>query len=158
MLRKAEAVYPGPSKMVEDAFRQLGYWAQENPEEMAPMWGMRVNDNIQSTDVVTARAVRYYYDLTLAARHDPHLPSGLNAVSTNLQYEAVIKHFEQYAHNKDTFENVYVVDLTLKWGFTCGPLCGMGFTRNKLVVLDNEGNVVVMYLDAAVNSQLSWVS
>lgn len=157
MLRKAEAVYSSPSKMVEDVFRHLGYWAQENPKEMAPMWGIRGNDDIQATNVVTARAVRYYYDLTLAARHDPHLPTGLTAEYTNLRYDAVIKHFDQYAHNKDSFENVYVADLTLKWSFNCGMLCGMGFTRNKLVVLDDQGNVIAMYLDAEMNSQ-SWVS
>jgi len=33
----------------------------------------------------------------------------------------------------------------------------MGFTRNKLVVLDGHGNVVAMYIDAPVNSE-SWVS
>jgi hypothetical protein len=33
----------------------------------------------------------------------------------------------------------------------------MGFTRNKLVVLDAKGNVLAMYLDAPVNSQF-WVS
>ena len=157
MLRKAEAVYSGPNKMIEDVFRYLGQWEQQDPEEMAPVWGRRGNDNIQLTDVVTARAVRYYYDLTLAARRDPHLSTGFNAQSTNLQYDAVIKHVDKFAHSKDTFENVYVADLTLKWSFTCGMLCGMGFTRNKLVVLDSEGNVVAMYLDSPVNSQ-SWVS
>lgn len=33
----------------------------------------------------------------------------------------------------------------------------MGFTRNKLVVLDSQGNVVALYLDAPINSE-SWVS
>lgn len=157
MLRKAEAVYPSPSKMVEDVFRSLGHWEQQNPGEMAPAWGRRGNDNIQSTDVVTARAVRYYYDLTQAARRDPHLATGFDAQYTDLQYHAVIKHVDEFVHNKDTFENVYVADLTLQWSFICGGLCGMGFTRNKLVVLDSEGNVIAMYLDSPLNSQ-SWVS
>jgi len=74
-----------------------------------------------------------------------------------LQYGAAIKHFDKFAHNQATFENVYVADLNLKWSFNCGMLCGMGFTRNKLVVLDIEGNVLAMYLDSPVNSQ-SWVS
>jgi hypothetical protein len=39
---------------------------------------------------------------------------------------------------------------------TCGGLC-MGFTRNKLVVLDAKGKVIGMYLDAPGNSE-SWVS
>ena len=156
MLKKAEAVYSSPGEMVTEEFRSLGDW-DEPPDETAPLWGMRGNDNIQSTEVVTARAVRYYYDLTLAARQNPHLPSGFDALATNLEYAAVIKHCDHYSHNKDRFENVYVADLTLKWGFRCGGLCGVGFTRNKVVVLNGNGDVVAMYLDAPENSQ-SWVS
>jgi hypothetical protein len=156
MLRKAEAVYSGPGKMAMDEFRSLGNW-NEPPDETAPLWGMRGNDNIESIQVVTARAVRYYYDLTLAARQNPHLPSGFDALATDLEYAAVIKHFDHYSHNKDRYENVYVADLTLKWGFGCSGLCGMGFTRNKVVVLDRKGDVLAMYLDAPENSQF-WVS
>src|SRR5580704_541159 len=121
MLRKAEAVYPG------------------SPGGAAPAWGALDNDNIKAARVVTASAVRYYYDLTLAARKNPHLPTGFTAVATNLKYNGVIKHFDQYSHNKDSFENVYVADLTMDWSFSCGGLCGVGFTRNKLVVLDSNG-------------------
>ncbi len=157
MLRKAEAVYSSPSKMVADVFRSLGYWADKPSEEMAPIWGMPGNDNIQSTDVVTARAVRYYYDLSLAAKVNAQLPTGYAALAIGLKYDGVIKHFDRYSHNGNTFEDVYVGDLTLEWSFTCGSLCGMGFTRNKLVMLDTNGNVIAMYLDAPGNSE-SWVS
>jgi hypothetical protein len=136
MLRKAEAVYPG------------------SPNGAAPIWGALDNDNILSTRIVTASAVRYYYDLTLAARKNPHLPSGFTAVATSLKYDGVIKHFDQYSHKKDSFGNVYVADLTLDWSFTCGGLCGIAFTRNKLVVLDSNGNVIAMYLDSPKNSQI----
>jgi hypothetical protein len=157
LLRKTEAVYSSPSKMVEDVFRSLNYWASDPPKEMAPIWGMRGNDEIQSAHIVTARAVRYYYDLTMAVLQNPHLPSGFNAVHTNLKYTASIKHFDHYSHKKDTFDNVYVADLTLEWGFVCGGLCGVGFTRNKLVVLNGDGDVIALYLDAPENTQ-SWVS
>lgn len=155
MLRKAEAVYPGPDKMVHDLFRS--YWANESPREMAPLWGVLGNDNIESTTTVTARAVRYYYDLSLAERKNPTLPTGFTAMSSSLKYEAAIKYFNQYSHGEETFNRVYVADLTLEWAFVCGGLCGMGFTRNKVVVLDSEGDVTAMFLDAPVNS-VSWVS
>jgi hypothetical protein len=153
MLRKAEAVYSSPSKMVADVFRSLGYWADKPSEEMAPIWGVPGNDNIESTDVVTARAVRYYYDLWLAAKANPQWRTGYNPVAIGLKYDGAIKHFDRYSHNGNTFENVYVGDLTLEWSFACGSLCGMGFTRNKLVVLDSNGNVIAMYLDAPGNSE-----
>jgi hypothetical protein len=157
MLKKAEAVYSGPSKSVEEIFKSLEYWANEYPKQMAPVWGMRANDDIQQANIVTARAVRYYYDLTLAARKNPRMPTGFNAVGTSLKYNAAIKLVDKYTHKKETFEDVYVADLTLEWSFNCGMLCGMGFTRNKVVLLDRSGNVIAMFLDAAVNSQ-SWVS
>jgi hypothetical protein len=157
LLKTAEAVYSSPSKMVEEVFRLPAIWANQPSQDMAPIWGMPGNDDIQSAALVTARSVRYYYDLTLAVRQNPHLPSGFKALSTNLKYTASIKHLDHYSHNKDSFENVYVADLTLEWGFGCGMLCGMGFTRNKLVVLNTNGDVVALYLDAPVNSQ-NWVS
>jgi hypothetical protein len=155
MLTKAEAVYPGPEKMIQDLFRSYG--PNQLPKEMAPLWGIPGNDNIESTTTVTARAVRYYYDLSLAARRDPALPTGFTAMGSSLKYTAGIKYFNQYSHGEDTFQRVYVADLTLEWGFVCGGLCGMGFTRNKVVVLDSQGDVIAMYLDAPVNSE-SWVS
>jgi hypothetical protein len=157
LLRKAEAVYPGPNEMIRDALGSSGGRVDELLREMAPIWGEPGNDNIELTNVVTARAVRYYYDLTLAARKEPRLPTGVTALGTALNYKAAIKYLDRYSHGKDAFDSVYVADLTLQWGFTCGGLCGMGFTRNKLVVLDGHGNVVAMYLDAPVNSE-SWVS
>jgi hypothetical protein len=157
LLRKAEAVYPGPNEMIRDALQSSGGRVDELLREMAPIWGEPGNDNIELTKVVTARAVRYYYDLTLAARKEPRLPTGFTALRTALKYKAAIKYLDRYSHGKDAFDSVYVADLTLEWGFTCGGLCGMGFTRNKLVVLDGHGNVVAMYLDAPINSE-SWVS
>ncbi len=157
MLKKAEAVYSGASNSVDDIFRSLEYWANEFPKEMEPVWGMRGNDNIQQASIVTARAVRYYYDLTLAERKNPHLATGFTAQQTSLKYNASIKLVDKYTHKKDTFEDVYVADMTLEWAFNCGGLCGMGFTRNKVVLLDRSGNVIAMFLDAPVNSS-SWVS
>jgi hypothetical protein len=123
----------------------------------APKWGRCGNDDIEMTDIVTASAVRYYYDLTLLAQKDPHLPSGFTARETSMKYDAGIKFFVEYLHGKDTWHGVYVADLTLKWSFICGGLCGVGFTRNKIVVLDAKGDVLAMYLDAPVNLE-SWVS
>jgi hypothetical protein len=157
MLKKAEAVYSGPSNSVENIFRSLDYWANEFPKQMEPVWGMRGNDNIQQASIVTARAVRYFYDLTLAERKNPRLETGFTAEQSSLKYNASIKLVDKYTHKNDTFEDVYVADMTLEWGFNCGGLCGMGFTRNKVVLLDRSGNVIAMFLDAPVNS-MSWVS
>ncbi|HEV2223627.1 MAG TPA: hypothetical protein VGR84_11550 [Candidatus Acidoferrales bacterium] len=160
LLRKAEAVYPrgalhpqGPT-IRGDSSSPL---CSQDHTTTLPRWGGCGNDDIEMTDIVTASAVRYYYDLTLLARKNPHLPSGFTALGSSMKYNAGIKFFIDYSHRKDTWHGVYVADLTLKWGFMCGELCGVGFTRNKIVVLDAEGNVLAMYLDAPVNREF-WVS
>jgi len=157
LLRKAEAVYDSPEHMIATVLRSVNYWAANPPKEMMPIWGRPGNDDLQMTDIVTARAVRYYYDLTLAERNDPRLPTGFTAIGSSMKYDASIKHSDHYAHGKDAFDDVYVADMNLGWAFTCGGLCGVGFTRNKIVVLDASGDILTLYLDAPVNSQF-WVS
>ncbi|HUE42972.1 MAG TPA: hypothetical protein VMP12_05375 [Candidatus Sulfotelmatobacter sp.] len=157
MLRKAEAVYPAPAEMIHLLFTGWSGWPFGSSENMEPIWGVPGNDEIVLTSTVTARAVRYYYDIVLEAEKDPKMPSGFNAMGTSLDYEATIHYLDRYKHGEDSYESVYVANLDLTWGFSCGGLCGMGFTRNKVVILDRPGDVIALYLDAPVNSEF-WVS
>jgi len=154
MLRKAEAVYPRASRSAADVFRSSEDWVDHIPKPMTPIWGGTGNDNIQEAEVVTASAVRYYYDLTNTARENPKLATGFTARHTTLKYDASIKYFGNYSHNTEKFDDVYLADLTLVWGFNCGGLCGVGFTLNKIVVLDRSGNVIAMFSEL----KDSWVS
>jgi hypothetical protein len=151
LLRTAEAVYDSPIKMVESVLRNARWWAEHLPADNEPLWWTGGNDNMRLTTVVTARAVRHYYDLCLALRRDPRF-EGFTMDHTSLVYRGSIKHWETYSHAADKFSDVYVADLNLEWGHSCGGLCGMGFDRNKVVVLSASGEVLAMYLDAPVNS------
>jgi hypothetical protein len=157
MLREAEAVYPPDMRVVENEIRFPDEWLDYPQMRTGPIWGRGGNDGILSTEIVTASAVRYYYDFAIAAKKNSQLPTGFKATNIKLNYDASIKHFDQYTYKKDSFQNVYVVDLTLEWSFSCGFTCGMGFGREKIVVLDSEGNVKAMYLDGPKNT-LDWVS
>lgn len=157
LLRKAEAVYESPSKMIETLLRNARLLAERLPKDNEPLWWIAGNDNMRMTTVVTARAVMHYYNLSLELRRNPAAVPGFTTISTNLKYRATVKHYDTYAHGDAKFKDVYVADLNLEWGSICGGLCGMGFTRNKLVVLSPGGDVLAMYLDAPVNST-SWVS
>lgn len=151
LLSKAEAVYLGPTAMIHDLL-SARLCDADLRKEKAAVWGACGNDNIEMTRVVTARAVRYYYDLALLAQKNPHLPSGFTAQALSVEYGAAIKLLPEYHHAQDVFHDVYVADLNLKWSFVCGGLCGVGFTRNKVVVLDQQGNILAMYLDSPVNN------
>src|SRR5262249_46403073 len=151
MLKMAEAVYWGPGKVIEQVTRNPVYWAKNLPAEGEPIWGATGNDNVEVPNVVTARAVRYYFDLSRSLRINP-MHKGFHIDQTNFSYSAGIKHYDVYAHAEKKFKDVYVADLNIDWGHSCGGLCGMWFKRNKVVVFDAKGNVLDMFLDAPVNS------
>jgi hypothetical protein len=157
MLRKAEAVY-GPQFHYIDSMRSVPEnWADTLPDEIAPQWGEVDNDNVMMTEVITASAVKYYYDLSISAREHRKFRNVFPMNSTSFKYNASVKHYDEWEHAATRYSDVYVADLNLEWGSACGGLCGIGFTRNKLVVFDKNSEVVRMYLDAAVNRTM-WVS
>ena len=157
MLKKAEAVY-GPQFRYLDAMRMSPEsWAGSLPDEIAPLWGSPGNDNVQMTDVITASGIKYYYDLSISSRERRQFRNVFLMRSTGLKYSASLKHYDEWAHANTKYRDVYVADLNLEWSSMCGELCGVGFTRNKLVVFDKKGEVVEMYLDADVNRSM-WES
>ena len=80
LLKVAEAVYPGSGPTIRGS-RICRCSANKILRTRWSRWRCG-NDNIEMTEVVTARAVRYYYDLTILSRTSPLLPSGFRAQST----------------------------------------------------------------------------
>ena len=158
MLRRAEDVYPSADEMAARVAREPRFFAQFAPLEDEPLWWDSAYGRIKAVSVITARAVRYYYDLSQDFRTNPQrrIP-GWGRWITNLRYIATINHHEEYARGQETFRDVYVADLNLTWSQRCGGLCGAGYGRNKVVVLDRQGNVLAMFLDAPQNRGV-WVS
>jgi hypothetical protein len=157
LLRKAEAVY-GPQYRFLDVIQwNPALWAADLPDQVVPLWGSRGNDNVQITEVITASAILYYYELSLAMRNQRPFRNVFKMIGTGLKYHGEIKHFDEYKHAGKEFRNVYVADLNLEWSSICGGLCGVGFKRNKLVVLDAKGAVLELFLDAPENHSM-WVS
>jgi hypothetical protein len=151
MLRKAEAVYPGPAEMIREIFVNWGGWPSGQDGPMEPFWGIPERTPNPDLKVVTARAVRYYYDQREDYKRAPKLGPMLAVASVMMDYEATIRHHDRYVHGDATFEDVYVADLTMMFDLHCGGLCGGGFGRNKVVVLDRRGDVTALFLDAPMN-------
>lgn len=158
MLRRAEAVYPGVDSMVAKVAGSPAFFAQFAPLGNEPLWWDSAHSGIREAYVVTSRAVRYYYDLSQELRTDPQrvLP-GWGRWQTSLKYVATIDYHNQYERGRENFRDVYVGELNLQWSQVCGGLCGAGYKRSKVVVLDQRGNVVAMFLDAPANRG-AWVS
>lgn len=164
LLRKAEALYPSVDSMVAKVASGPFFFAQYAPLEPEPLWWNSAHSGIRETYVVTARAVRYYYDLSQELRRDHTFvtnfrlePTTFRMDTTSLKYIAVINHHAQYTRGQEKFRDVYVAELNLEWSQVCGGLCGAGYKRNKVVVFDVTGNVLRLYLDAPGNRG-TWVN
>lgn len=164
LLRKAEAVYPSADSMVAKVAGAPTFFAQYAPLESEPLWWNSAHSGIRETYVVTASAIRYYYDLSQELRRD-HMfvtnfrlePTTFRMGSTSLKYIALINHHAQYTRGQEKFRDVYVAELNLEWSQICGGLCGAGYKRNKVVVIDAAGNVLRLFLDAPENRG-TWLS
>lgn len=161
LLKIAEAVYPNPKENKAELFKNWRYYSQQTITLPLgePRWWSGSFDTILSTRIVTTGAVLYYLEVTDKLKNNNNMlkEESFTFQNTNLKYWSFIKKFEKYERNGKTFENVYVADINLTWGQICGGLCGHGFTRNKVVVLNEKGNVLDLFLDAKVNFS-SWVS
>ena len=158
MLRRAEAVYPSVDSMVAKVAGGPAFFAQFAPLGNEPLWWNSAHSGIRETYVVTSRAVRYYYDLSQELRTDPQrVIAGWGKWRTSLKYVATINYHNQYERGGKKFRDVYVAELNLEWSQVCGGRCGAGYKRNKVVVLDQSGDVVAMFLDGPENRG-TWVS
>jgi hypothetical protein len=155
LLRKAEAVYPGPSEMLRMFFVNWAGWPYGQSGPMEPFWGVPEKEK-HDLSVVTARAVRYYYDERQDYTKNPKLGPIMEVSRMTLGYDGVIRHFDRWSHAGASFEDVYVADMTLMWDFGCGGLCGGAFQRNKVVVLDRHGDVTALLLDAPMNFEITF--
>jgi len=160
LLSKAEAVYENPKDVQKDLLAGWRYLSNPNtalPDGEAKWWSGS-SDSILSTDVVTTGAVLYYYNISRKMQADNKQKiGGFVFQRSELKYQSSIKKLAKYDRGGKSFSNVYVADMNLTWGQVCGGLCGEGFTRNKIVVLSEKGEVLEMFLDNPVN-QTSWVS
>lgn len=132
---------------------------ENNLPDAEPKWWSGYAATILQTEIVTAGAVVYYQKLSeqLNQNKDKIKENGFTFRYTALKYLSSIKKLEKYERSGKIFNNIYVADMTLTWSQSCGFLCGHGFTRNKIVILNENGDVLEMFLDDPQND-ISWVS
>jgi hypothetical protein len=161
LLAKAESVYKNPQTVEPELLRQWRYLAEDYSilPEGEPKWWTGRSDGTFATELVTTGAVLYYYNLSQDFRINAgRLKDGsFQFISSTLKYESSIKKMDVYERAGRSFSDVYVANMTLTWGQVCGGLCGSGFTRNKIVVMNTSGEILEMFLDDPVNRS-SWVS
>ncbi len=161
LLNKAEAVYQNPKNTTKDLYKNWASLPESNFDlpKGEPKWWTGFGGTIPQVEVVTTSAVIYYYNLTQNLRvfKGKIKERDFTQTQTNLVYNASLKKLDKFTRAGKTFSNVYVADMSISWGEVCGGLCGHGWTRNKIVVLNDKGDVLEMFLDADVNHQM-WMS
>lgn len=161
LLDKAESLYKNPETVETDL---LGRWRDIGNSYFVlpadePFWWSISSDGILSTEVVTGEAVRYYLrTIALLKINDGRVKDGSTQyISASLKYESSIEKRQYFERSGKTFTNVYVANMILTWRQVCGMRCGRGFTRNKLIVMNEKGEILEMFLDDKVNN-MGWVS
>ena len=147
LLAKAESLYKNPETVELDLLKQWRYIAQESV--VIPDGKPKgTTDTILATELVTTEAVLYYYNISQALRNKGGKlkENSFHFLSSSLKYEASIKKMDVYERAGRSFSNVYVANMTLTWAQVCGGLCGSGFTRNKIVVMSPNGEILEIFL------------
>ena len=161
LLAKAESLYKNPDTVQLELLKQWRSIADPYfvIPDREPKWWTQQVDTILSAELVSTAAVLYYYNVSQEFRNKPEKPpqKAFGFWSTSLQYAASIKKMDLYERSGKSFTNVYVANMTMTWAQVCGALCGHGFTRNKIVVMSLDGQILEMFLDDPVN-RMSWVS
>lgn len=147
LIRKAEALYPNEFSSAE-AFAKLASTLKN------PYWVYDSFDGVNIPKTVTTEAIQYYQKLSQDFRDNKKV-TNINMLETNLTYTGSVKHYEHYTINNEQFNDIDVASLELGWYQSCGMLCSMGFVRNKVVIFNNIGEPVAVFVDKSLNYVIS---
>jgi hypothetical protein len=86
-------------------------------------------------------------------------------IMADFNYSAKISFKEKYSspsfnsHNEmvvsEDFSSVYVVELTLNWEQYCGSLCAMWIDKKRIVVFNQFGELIKVFLDGEISVPVS---
>ncbi|MEM1127970.1 MAG: hypothetical protein AAGI71_15080 [Bacteroidota bacterium] len=150
LIAQAEAVYPPRDSVLahvpperHDRIPETGYWYLDS------------FDGVRIPYALTGDAVTYYSDLIDALEAGEQLPFLTEA---SLEYRATASFRETYTFDGQdpltlealpsvSFERVHVVEMSLAWYQYCGPVCAMWINHSRIVVFDEAGTLLQVFLD-----------
>ena len=139
LLALAEAVYPTHDAII-DELRKRGEQLTRWPPPQDQLWWWNTFDGMRIPYAVTNGAVAYYLELTRAFRRGAFDSLGTSHMKhSGLQYLADVTWHNRYVHGSHTFDQVFVVDMTLEWSAYCSPVCELTIQAHRVVVLGSGG-------------------
>ncbi|QIA06300.1 hypothetical protein [Draconibacterium halophilum] len=156
LITKGESYYP-PRQDVIDATEWSG---MEVPE--TAYWYYNHFDGVLIPYCITTDAIDYYSDLIdqyNANKDDVFFLTAEFTYTANVSFHDVYTSPDTNSegHNVEpqNFESVYVVTLDLYWMDYCGPLCAMWIEKQRIVVFDESGDLLEVFMDGTISVPVS---
>lgn len=148
LLKKAESIYPPRDSVLKIV--------PNNEKDSIPetnYWFYRTIDHIKIPFVITSEAVNYYSNKINELYND----STSTIYSARFIYKAEVCFHETFNIDIDrigglikqphNFNNVFVVEMSMEWGHSCGNMCCLSFDKKRIVVFDLQGNLLNIFYD-----------
>lgn len=135
MIAAAEAAQPDNKELREAA-------AKEKTAVVDQQWWYKMELGTRIPFAITGDAVEYY--LRLIEKNGKQDFKAFLQPSSSVDYQASMAFHKEYTSGEKAFKNVNVVTLKLTFSqnFVTDQTAGMFFTKERVVVLDEEGKVL----------------
>ncbi|MCP9292093.1 hypothetical protein [Gracilimonas sediminicola] len=153
LIEKAETEYP-PRDSVLAA---VSPWQQELVPETEYWWYSRY-EGVYLPFALTIDAIEYYesfIDSLAAEEQDDYYKTAELEYEAKVSFHDSFKIYEQGYTNPTpdqllgSFEEVYVVEMTLGFRFECFVHCLLGASKSRVAVFNKEGNLLEIFHDGA---------
>jgi hypothetical protein len=176
MITLAENVYPDRANIIEATIKAR--WregpfkaASRNPligkerevekaklrntllEDKRKLWWYDEFDGIRIPYAITGDTIRYYEEQVRSFRQRKW-KSDIEP-SSSLTYRTSVEFKKNFKKDKTFHQNVYVVTMKLSFSAQFASLAGLGFTKERTIVLDHEGKVLEIWGDGVTQCLVS---
>ena len=142
LLSIAEATYPPRDRVIGVAIQHNYDMGPDSAR--TPLWWTDGRGAARVPYCVTARALAHYQRMTERFRsHNFWEAWAHNLFWTDLKYKATVSHHDRYDYEGGTVTDVYVVEMTLAWGYDDGtfvPTC----QAHRIVVFSHDGAMIAV--------------
>jgi hypothetical protein len=113
-------------------------------------WWFETFDGTRLPYAITGSAIEYYINRIRWFQQNVSYMS-----SAYFKYNSTFDYYENCVVGNIKYEQVFVVEQEMEWMQYCGPLCAMGFHKKRIILFDNNENIIAVIGDQIAGA---WVS
>ena len=152
LLKQAESIYPP-----RDSVLKVTPEKYKNSIPSTGYWFYNIIDSIKIPFAITSHAVDYY-----SKKVDELYKDSTSIIySAKFIYKAEVTYYDTFSLEVDrinqfikqpySFNNVFVVEMSMEWGHGCGNLCCLAIWLKRVVVFDLQGNFLKVFYDRSAS-------